>query len=99
MTIIPNLFIGGAQKSGTTSLHYLLKTHPDIFIPETPQEIHFFDIDQNYTRGLDWYARFFSLWQNEPIIAQTSPLYLFEPTVPIRIKEVAPPGKIYLYFT
>lgn len=38
---IPNLFIIGAAKSGTTSLHYYLSQHPDIFM-STVKEPHFF---------------------------------------------------------
>ncbi|MFM6200544.1 MAG: sulfotransferase, partial [Dolichospermum sp.] len=45
---LPNFMIAGGMKCGTTSLHYLLSQHPQIFIPET--EPHFFsldDIEQN----------------------------------------------------
>ncbi|MFW6047133.1 MAG: sulfotransferase family protein [Candidatus Woesearchaeota archaeon] len=41
--ILPDFIIGGAMKSGTTTLHHILALHPDIFIPKG--EIHFFDID------------------------------------------------------
>ena len=37
---IPNLFIVGAAKSGTTSLHNYLNQHPDVFMC-TPKEPHF----------------------------------------------------------
>jgi hypothetical protein len=40
---MPDFFIVGAMKSGTTSLHHLLDLHPKVFIPE--HEIFFFDID------------------------------------------------------
>ena len=36
----PNLFIVGAAKSGTTSLHNYLNQHPDVFMC-TPKEPHF----------------------------------------------------------
>jgi hypothetical protein len=39
----PDFIIAGAMKCGTTSLHNILSSHPDIFIPQ--REIHFFDID------------------------------------------------------
>ena len=45
---LPNFIIGGGMKCSTTSLHYLLNQHPQIFISET--EPHFFsldDIEQN----------------------------------------------------
>lgn len=88
--MLPNLFIAGAQKSGTTSLHRLLESHPDIFFPKRPQEVHFFDIDENYSKGLEWFARYFSDWNGEKIVAQTSPLYIYNPVVPARIHAVLP---------
>jgi len=40
---LPDFIIGGAMKSGTTSLHHILNSHPDISIAK--QELGFFDID------------------------------------------------------
>jgi hypothetical protein len=40
---LPDFIIGGAMKSGTTSLHAILNQHPDVFIPK--DELHFFDMD------------------------------------------------------
>jgi len=39
----PDFIIGGAMKSGTTSLHRILASHPKIYLP--PGEIHFFSVD------------------------------------------------------
>jgi hypothetical protein len=84
--VLPNLILGGAQKSGTTTLHHLLASHPQIFFPRQPQEIHFFDLEENYRKGLGWYARLFAGWRGEPVVAQTSPLYLYERTAAPRIR-------------
>lgn len=40
---LPDFIIGGAMKSGTTSLHTILHSHPDIAIAH--EELGFFDID------------------------------------------------------
>ncbi|WP_452227723.1 sulfotransferase family protein [Lacinutrix sp. MEBiC02404] len=40
---LPDFIIGGAMKSGTTSLHAILHSHPDIAIAH--DELGFFDID------------------------------------------------------
>ncbi len=40
---LPDFIIGGAMKSGTTTLHAILNQHPDIAIAH--EEIGFFDID------------------------------------------------------
>src|SRR4029077_10643816 len=39
-----DFILAGAQKSGTTALHYFLSRHPDICMGDQ-QEIHFFDND------------------------------------------------------
>lgn len=56
------LFIGGFQKCGTTSLHQILSSHPDVrggdpeLWPDArwrAKEPHFFN--REWERGLDWY--------------------------------------------
>ncbi len=39
----PDFIIAGAMKCGTTSLHFVLDAHPQVFIPKP--EIFFFDLD------------------------------------------------------
>lgn len=91
---LPNLVIAGAQRAGTTSLHYLLASHPDVFFPEKPQEIHFFDDERAYARGLDAYRGLFRGWRGQAVVGQTSPLYLFEPSVPERLHRALPEARI-----
>jgi hypothetical protein len=40
-----SFIVAGAQKSGTTALHYFLSKHPEIVLPEK-QELHFFDNEE-----------------------------------------------------
>ena len=47
-------FIIGAQKSGTTALHNLLYSHPEVSLPNI-KETHFFSMNENYLKGIDWY--------------------------------------------
>lgn len=42
---LPNFIIAGAPKSGTTSLYFYLKQHPDIFVPDK-KELHYFSYDR-----------------------------------------------------
>ncbi|HYV91238.1 MAG TPA: sulfotransferase [Chitinophagales bacterium] len=44
----PNFFIVGAPKSGTTSLYFYLKSHPQIFLPRR-KELLFFCDDLHFT--------------------------------------------------
>ena len=38
---LPNFIISGFPKCGTTSLHYYLSEHPEIYMPDQ-KELHFF---------------------------------------------------------
>ena len=43
-----SFIVGGAQKSGTTALDFVLRQHPEICMPHTGKEIHFFDNEKNF---------------------------------------------------
>jgi Sulfotransferase domain len=45
--------LAGAQKSGTTALHYFLSKHPNITMGDQ-QEIHFFDNDALFASNFDY---------------------------------------------
>jgi hypothetical protein len=55
---LPAFLIVGTMKSGTSSLANYLNLHPEIYIPS--MEIHFFERDSNYQKGIEWYESFFS---------------------------------------
>jgi len=75
----------GAQKCGTTTLHNVLNSHSDVFFPRYPQEIHFFDLEDEYAKGLPFYRELFDAHDGQAIVAQTSPLYMYLAEVPERI--------------
>lgn len=51
-------FLGiGVPRGGSTWLHTLLTSHPDVYMPTRRKEIRFFD--RYYERGLGWYETFF----------------------------------------
>jgi len=52
---LPNFMCIGAAKSGTTSLYDILRQHSDVYVPAF-KEPHFFDIPDNYIKGLEWYS-------------------------------------------
>src|ERR687894_2292944 len=51
---LPNLIVIGAQKCGTSVLHYYLSLHPEVSMSR-PKELNFFIEERNWPRGLDWY--------------------------------------------
>jgi hypothetical protein len=82
----PNFFCLGAPKSGTTTLYDVLKKHSDIFLSSF-KEPHFFDINDNWEQGVDWYKKnYFSKSNNETMIGDFTPTYLSLPYVAKRIK-------------
>jgi hypothetical protein len=51
---LPNFFLIGAAKAGTTSMHDVLRQHPEIFLAKR-KEPSFFNTEEHYARGLKWY--------------------------------------------
>ena len=86
---LPDFLCIGAQKSGTTWLDQMLRSHPDIRMPATDKELHFFD--KNYDKGIDWYARQFQAFGNYEAkryrLGEVTPSYLYLDYVPERIYE------------
>lgn len=79
-------FLGvGAQKSGTTTLYCILKQHPDIFMAKC-KEIHFFDNDNNYSKGVSWYKNtHFNNTGEAKAIGEITPAYMFLDHIPQNI--------------
>ncbi len=94
---LPNLIIIGAQKCGTSGLHYYLSLHPEVSM-SSPKELNFFIAERNWGRGLEWYARHFD--PNARCRGEASPNYSAFPQhmgVPERMAGVVPDAKlIYL---
>jgi hypothetical protein len=86
---LPN-FIGiGVQKGGTSWLHKQLLNHPEVFVPETRKEIHFFD--WYYDRGLNWYKKWFPENTNAyKAIGEITPSYIYDEYSLKRIKQTLP---------
>lgn len=94
---IPNLFIVGAMKSGTTSLHNYLNKHRQIFMSDMKEPGYFVE-EINWNKGERWYL---SLFDNARIqhryCGESSTDYTKLPIyqgVPERIKAFNPQAKI-----
>lgn len=89
--VLPNFLGIGAQRCGTTLLHAVLETHPEIYVPRRRKEIHFFD--RHFERGLDWYANFFPDAEDARsfrAIGEITPDYLYVPEAAKRIIQTMP---------
>jgi hypothetical protein len=98
---LPTFLIIGAQKSGTTWLAHNLRQHPEVFMPE--QEIHYFDKDFNFKKGVEWYEKHFAGAEGEKAIGEKTPDYLWAngrgveghlPDVHLNIHNTLPEAKL-----
>jgi Sulfotransferase domain len=83
----PNLFIIGAMKSGTTSLHEYLASHPQIAMSRV-KEPGFFVEELSLDKGLDWYSSLFDADERYRYLGESSTHYTKLPVyrgVPERI--------------
>ena len=78
------IFVIGAQKSGTTTLHNLLKRNKRISLPKI-KETHFFSHDKIFSKGYDWYINQFI--SSDRILCEVDPSYLLFRESADRIKE------------
>ncbi len=94
---LPNCIIIGAQKCGTSSLHYYLSLHPEINM-SSHKELNFFNQELCWRKGLDWYRSHFR--GEAKIYGESSPHYTNYPLykgVAFKMHSVIPQAKlIYL---
>ena len=104
----PNLFVVGAARCGTTSLHRYLAEHPEIFVPER-KELSYFGVGDTgedfggpdgalvsgkLPRSLSEYLSYFRGCTDEKIQVDVSPWYLYSSLAAERIRESCPKSKI-----
>jgi hypothetical protein len=91
---LPNLIVIGAQKCGTSVLHYYLSLHPEVSMSK-PKELNFFIEERNWPRGVDWYRGHFD--PEARVRGEASPNYSAFPQhdgVPERMHSVVPEAKL-----
>lgn len=87
MTPTPTFLVVGAPRAGTTSLHHWLGQHPDV-CASRPKETQFFSL--HHRQGTRYYEPFFRHHAGEPVLGESTPMYLSLPYVPRRIAETLP---------
>ncbi len=81
----PNFFIVGAPKCGTTAMYEYLRSHPDIFMPETVKEPHFFAPQmanprmKPYTEAQNYFS-LFAAADGYKRVGEASAFYLYTET-------------------
>lgn len=69
----------GVRKCGTRALLEMLNLHPRI--QKAAGEVHFFDRDENYIKGLEWYRKKMPHSFRGQITIEKSPSYFVTPEV------------------
>ncbi|XP_076872811.1 heparan sulfate glucosamine 3-O-sulfotransferase 5-like [Brachyhypopomus gauderio] len=80
---LPRAIIIGVRKGGTRALLEMLTLHPAVV--KASQEMHFFDNDLNYGRGVAWYRHRMPFSLSQQITIEKSPAYFITEKVPERI--------------
>ncbi len=94
---LPDFYIAGAKKSGTTSLFWYLLEHPRVMAPFR-KEIKYYTY-QAYL-SLLWYRANFpwqrDLHRNNALTMDATPDYLMHPSFPQRMMQVTPNAKVII---
>lgn len=94
-----DFLIVGAQRAGTTALARFLESHERICMAPC-KEVHFFDAPEDPPGG--WgsaeaaarYATFFPEHDDEAVVGEATPIYMYLPGIAARIKAYNPSMKL-----
>jgi hypothetical protein len=94
---LPDFVVIGAQKCGTTFFYSLLTGHPNVD-QAAVKEVHYFDKQKNFSKGIEWYRRCFPTPTREDgrrsITGEASPSYLISRHAPERLASAVPDARL-----
>jgi hypothetical protein len=93
--MLPNAMLIGAQKCGTKSVYRMLSDHPQIGLSRI-KEPHFFDRDENYLKGWEWYEGLFEESAGKICFIEATPHYYRSRFAAERIVKKLPDIKLML---
>jgi hypothetical protein len=88
---LPDFFVLGTQKGGTSTLHHLLRNHPNLHLPQH-KEVHYFSLYDH--QPLSWYSEHYREARSDQLCGDITPYYLFHPRCPASIYKVRPQAKL-----
>ncbi len=92
----PDFLVIGITKGGTTSLHDYLIHHPNILGAQN-KELHFFDVNHNFKKGLSHYHQLFPKKMTpDSLVFEASPGYFWKSVCAERIAHAYPKIKLVL---
>ncbi|MDN5869964.1 MAG: sulfotransferase domain-containing protein [Nitrococcus sp.] len=94
---MPNFFIVGAPRCGTTALTEYLRAHPRVYMSE-PKEPHYFALDfpryRDVTNKRDYQALFESANSTHSMIGEASVFYLYSQAAAKEIRKSLPASRL-----
>ena len=91
---LPGCIVIGARKAGTRALLTYLDLHPHVRTAKN--EVHFFDEDENYIQGLEWYRKKMPYTFENHMTIEKTPGYFVCDYVPERIASMNSSIKLLL---
>lgn len=95
MKTLPTYLIIGCPNSATTTLYRCLTQHPKIQSAKR-EELHFFDNDRIFCKGIKYYASLFMPCNEKEIIGEATSTYIYSNTALERIKLHLPEVKLII---
>ncbi|KAH3847600.1 heparan sulfate glucosamine 3-O-sulfotransferase 5-like [Dreissena polymorpha] len=93
---LPQCIIIGVRKCGTRALLEFLDLHPQIRIAD--MEMHFFNNDENYEKGYDWYRKYMPFSFPSDITIEKTPRYFISESAAERIRKFNSSAKLIVIF-
>jgi hypothetical protein len=84
---LPDFIVIGSMKSATTTLHEQLRRQRGLLMSQT-KEPNFFSDDENFAKGLEWYASCFPPADLDGLRGESSTHYTKLPTYPHTVKRM-----------
>lgn len=103
---VPDFFIVGTPKTGTTALHAMLRRHPQIFMPNIKEPQYLANDlrprpkhenaprELGYPKTLADYLALFSNARAEQLVGEATPTYLWSRTAADSIAELQPDARV-----
>jgi hypothetical protein len=108
---LPNAFVVGPAKTGTTALYHYFRAHPQVYtapvketnymafcdgVPPLAGPMDQESIGEKSTTTLEAYSALYAHWRDETVAIDVSPSYMHYPRAATRIAELCPAAKIVI---
>lgn len=91
---VPDIYIIGAQKSGTTTLYDWLSQHPEIYAHPLAKDYSYFSDDKTYNDGLGLFYFFSRGAHDHQIVLGGEANSMYAPPGPQRMREIMPSSRL-----